>query len=145
MGLFTRLKQGQKYSDTWPLQPKLSPIFPENRIIKAVKFAQKTTPAIAVMSLVWQQLMTPSQISALSIAIITALFALSLPIQGIYWLGWRSCQTLPKITATHYQTIFAKVNQKQTLTKVEKPTYMDLAILLKLAKQHLGNAFWDEL
>ena len=37
---FSTLKQGQIYLQTWPLEAKLGIIFPENRIIKATKFAQ---------------------------------------------------------------------------------------------------------
>ena len=41
---FSTLKQGQIYLQTWPLEAKLGMIFPENRIIKATKFAQKFMP-----------------------------------------------------------------------------------------------------
>ncbi len=46
---FSTLKQGQIYLQTWPLEAKLGMIFPENRIIKATKFAQKFMPFMAVL------------------------------------------------------------------------------------------------
>ena len=47
---FSTLKQGQIYLQTWPLEAKLGIIFPENRIIKATKFAQKFMPFMAVFA-----------------------------------------------------------------------------------------------
>ena len=47
---FSTLKRGQIYLQTWPLEAKLGIIFPENRIIKATKFAQKFMPFMAVFS-----------------------------------------------------------------------------------------------
>ena len=44
---FSTLKRGQIYLQTWPLESKLGIIFPENRIIKATKFAQKFMPFMA--------------------------------------------------------------------------------------------------
>ena len=48
---FSTLKRGQIYLQTWPLEAKLGIIFPENRIIKATKFAQKFMPFMAVKGL----------------------------------------------------------------------------------------------
>ena len=87
---FSTLKQGQIYLQTWPLEAKLGIIFPENRIIKATKFAQKFMPFMAVFAVVWQQLYAKMDLTALAIAILTALCALVMPLQGLYWLGKRA-------------------------------------------------------
>ena len=87
---FSTLKQGQIYLQTWPLEAKLGIIFPENRIIKATKFAQKFMPFMAVFAVVWQQLYAKMDLIALAIAILTALCALVMPLQGLYWLGKRA-------------------------------------------------------
>ena len=72
---FSTLKRGQIYLQTWPLEAKLGIIFPENRIIKATKFAQKFMPFMAVFSVVWQQLYAKTDLTALAIAILTALYS----------------------------------------------------------------------
>ena len=48
MSFFSVFKQGQTYLNTWPQEAKLGMIFPENRVMKATRFAQKTMPIIAV-------------------------------------------------------------------------------------------------
>ena len=48
--IFFNLKTRQIYLQTWPLEAKLGMIFPENRIIKATKFAQKFMPFMAVFA-----------------------------------------------------------------------------------------------
>ena len=88
--IFFNLKQGQIYLQLWPLEAKLGIIFPENRIIKATKFAQKFMPFMAVFAVVWQQLYAKMDLTALAIAILTALCALVMPLQGLYWLGKRA-------------------------------------------------------
>ena len=87
---FSTLKQGQVYLQTWPLEAKLGMIFPENRIINATKFAQKFMPFMAVFAVVWQQLYAKADLTAFSLAILTALCALAMPFQGLYWLGKRA-------------------------------------------------------
>ena len=88
--IFSTLKRGQIYLQTWPLESKLGIIFPENRIIKATKFAQKFMPFMAVFSVVWQQLYAKTDLTALAIAILTALCALVMPLQA--YTGWENVQ-----------------------------------------------------
>lgn len=146
MGFFSLLKQGQKYADSWPLQPKLAAIFPESRVIKATKFAQKLMPFIAVFSIVWQQLYAKHHDVAFSLAILTALFALCIPFQGLYWLGKRAQTPLPPQSAVKFKQISQQLILKQVvLAQIDKPTYQDLAELLQKAERHLGREFWDEL
>ena len=88
---FTTLKQGQIYLQTWPLEAKLGIIFPENRIIKATKFAQKFMPFMAVFAVVWQQLYSKADLTAFSLAILTALCAFSDAIARLILVG-KTCK-----------------------------------------------------
>lgn len=146
LNMLKRLKKGQIYADTWVLHPKLGAIFPENRVIKTTKFAQKMMPFIAVFSIVWQQFASKGNDIAFAASILTALFALCLPLQGLYWLGKRADQLLPMQSAVKFQQIFAQLQQQGIALEIfEKPTYSDLASLLKKAQQHLPESFWQEL
>ncbi|MGQ0286250.1 terminus macrodomain insulation protein YfbV [Pasteurellaceae bacterium 22721_9_1] len=146
MSLLTIFNQGQTYLKTWPMHPKLGAIFPENRVIKATTFAQKMMPFIAVFAIVWQQMLAPHHFVALTAAILTALFALCLPLQGLYWLGKRATQALSPQSAVKYQQLFSQLcKENVAVMPVEKPTYQDLALLLQKAEQHLSTDFWNEL
>lgn len=144
MGFFSLIKQGQKYADTWLMSPILGAIFPENRVIQSTKFAQKLMPFVAVFSIVWQQIYAKNNNMAFSIAVLTALFALCIPFQGLYWLGKRAKTQLPPQSAVKFQQIFQQLAQKNiTLQNRDNPTYQDLAELLRLADKHLGAEFWQ--
>ncbi|POB65974.1 hypothetical protein CRN59_33580, partial [Vibrio vulnificus] len=100
-------RDGQKYMDTWPMRKELSAIFPEQRIIKATRFGIKVMPAIAAISVLTQ--MAFNNYQALPQAIVMALFALSLPLQGMWWLGHRSNTQLPPALATWYRELHQKI------------------------------------
>ncbi|KGQ71250.1 hypothetical protein A1D23_08680 [Chelonobacter oris] len=146
MHFLTTFKQGQIYLETWPKKPKLGMIFPENRVMRSVRFAQRVMPAVAVLAIVWQQMALPGNQMALAAAVLTALFALSFPLQGLWWLGKRSQRILPPVSQRAYQKIGVQL-QKQDLPfqPAETPNFMDLAKLLKKADTHLSADFWDEL
>ena len=55
--IFSTIKRGQIYLQTWHRIETRYYFPPENRIIKATKFAQKFMPFMAVFSVVWQQLL----------------------------------------------------------------------------------------
>ena len=146
MSILAVLQDGQRYLKTWPLESKLGMIFPENRVIKATQFAQKATPFFAVLAIVWQQLYG-TDISSISAAILTALFALLLPVQGLYWLGKRAKTPLSPQSAVWFYDIIQKLHQvKVTLPQVtEAPTYQHLAEVLKKAQQKLDRTFWQDI
>ena len=133
---FSTLKQGQIYLQTWPLEAKLGMIFPENRIIKATKFA-----------VVWQQLYAKADLTAFSLAILTALCALAMPFQGLYWLGKRANLPLePQSSQWFYEISERLRKQHESLPTVQdKPTYQHLAEVLRKAQQKLDKAFWQEI
>ncbi|MCW9698134.1 MULTISPECIES: terminus macrodomain insulation protein YfbV [unclassified Avibacterium] len=146
MKFFTALQQGQQYLDTWPLMPKLGMIFPENRVIKATQFSQKLMPFLAVFALVWQQMYAKGDMVALAATILTALFSLCLPLQGLYWLGKRAKTPLPQQSAVQFLQICQQLEKVGSGVKIpEKPTYQDLAFVLKKAAQKLPADVWQSL
>ncbi|VEI44903.1 membrane protein [Actinobacillus equuli] len=74
----------------------------------------------------------PSQ-SILANAIITSLFALSLPYQGLYWLGKRAASPLPLSLLGWYQELKQKLINENKKWKTKQcplirisPTYCNL-------------------
>ncbi|MBV7387712.1 DUF412 family protein [Pasteurellaceae bacterium TAE3-ERU1] len=146
MSLLKIYQDGRRYLNTWVLHPKLGMIFPENRVIRAIRFGEKATPALAVLAIVWQRLTLPHSQMALAAAIVTALFALSLPLQGVFWLGKRAQTPLNAQSRQAYQHICVALKAKGVaVNEVDKPHFYDLACVLGQAKQHLGDNFWEEL
>lgn len=144
--MYNTLKLGQRYLKTWPLIPKLNIIFPENRVIKATLFGQKIMPFLAVSLIVWQQLFAKHDSIAFATAILTALFALSLPLQGLYWLGNRSKSFLPAQTKIWFDRIIEALQQKNiNFAPIEKPTYQNLATVLRKAEHKLDVGFWQKI
>lgn len=66
-------------------------------------------------------------------AVATALFALSLPMQGLWWLGKRSVTPLPPAILNWFYEVRGKLQESgQVLAPVEgKPDYRALADTLK--------------
>ena len=83
---FQVFQRGQHYMKTWPSDKSLAPVFPENRISTATRFAVRFMPPLAVFTLTWQIALG----GQLGPAVATAIFACSLPMQGLWWLGRRS-------------------------------------------------------
>ncbi len=95
-GWFRMFQRGQHYMKTWPNDKRLAPVFPENRVSTATRFAIRFMPPLAVFTLTWQIAMG----GQLGPAVATALFACSLPMQGLWWLGKRSVTPLPPTDRT---------------------------------------------
>ncbi|MDB1124457.1 terminus macrodomain insulation protein YfbV [Vibrio algarum] len=139
-GLFHSLRNGQKYMDTWPMRKELSPIFPEHRIIKATRFGIKVMPAVAMISLLMQ--MSFHNMQAMPQAVVVALFAISLPLQGMWWLGNRSNTKLPPALAGWYRELHQKILETGfALEPISpKPRYKELAIILNRAFRQLDKS-----
>ncbi|VDZ72424.1 inner membrane protein [Atlantibacter hermannii] len=86
VSFFSLFRRGQHYAKTWPMEKRLAPMFVENRSIRATRFAIRFMPPVAVFTLTWQIALG----GQLGPAVATALFAISLPMQGLWWLGKRS-------------------------------------------------------
>lgn len=143
IGSFSFFRRGQRYAKTWPLQKSLAPVFIENRIIRATRFAIRFMPPIAAFTLCWQIALG----GQLGPAVATALFAISLPLQGLWWLGKRSVTPLPPSTLNWFWQVREKLEQAgQALSPLErKPDYQALAEILRRAFNHLDKTFLDDL
>jgi uncharacterized protein len=143
VGIVHSLKDGQKYMDIWPMRKELTPIFPEQRIIKATRFGIKVMPAIAAISILTQ--MTFDNSSAIPQAVIVALFAISLPLQGMWWLGNRANTKLPSSLASWYRELHQKVVESGYALEPAKsqPRYKDLANILNRAFRQLDSSSFE--
>lgn len=134
-------RDGQTYMKTWPMQKELYALFPECRVISATKFSISVMPPIAVVSAA----LFINQFGETFIpqAIAIAAFFLSLPLQGLMWLGHRSNQTLPPALKAWYIEIHQKMQQQgvQVTAIKAKPRYKELASLLKKAFTELDRVF----
>lgn len=141
MNLVKIFKSGQTYMSICPQDRALAYSFPELKIINYIKTATKFLPPLIVGLIVWQYYMN-AQIAVTSI---TILFALSLPIQGIFWLGKRSQSPLPLNLVDCYNHIRTQLISKNVLANSKKNdnklTFEDFMNLLNLAKIHLGSYF----
>ena len=79
--------------------------------------------------------------------ILTALCALVMPFQGLYWLGKRAKSPLePQSSQWFYEISERLRKQHESLPTVQdKPTYQHLAEVLRKAQQKLDKAFWQEI
>ena len=79
--------------------------------------------------------------------ILTALCALVMPLQGLYWLGKRAKSPLePQSSQWFYEISERLRKQHESLPTVQdKPTYQHLAEVLRKAQQKLDKAFWQEI
>ncbi len=138
-GIVLSLKDGQRYMDTWPMRKELNLLFPEQRIIKATRFGIKMMPAVAAISVLTQ--MTFQNVQAMPQTIIIALFAISLPLQGIWWLGNRANTQLPPALASWYRELYQKIVETGfALEPIKsKPRYKELAMVLNRAFRQLDK------
>lgn len=139
-GIVHSLKDGQKYMDTWPMRKELNLLFPEQRMIKATRFGIKVMPAVAAISVLTQ--MTFHNVHAMPQSIIIALFAISLPLQGIWWLGNRANTQLPPALASWYRELYQKIVETGFALEPIKsqPRYKELAMVLNRAFRQLDKA-----
>ncbi|MFY8275127.1 terminus macrodomain insulation protein YfbV [Pseudoalteromonas sp. SSDWG2] len=142
--LILQMQQGYSYAKLWPARRELAPIFPENRVTSATLFAAKVMPAAAITSLVVQlQLLGPDYAGP---ALAFALLILSLPAQGLLWLGKRATSPLPPSMAVWYKELYSKMVAKgyDGAPAKAKPRYVELAQLLKDMFEKMDKAFRQE-
>lgn len=140
VGLIHSLKDGQSYMEIWPVRKELGAIFPEQRIIKATRFGIKVMFTVAAISVLTQ--MAFNNYNALPQSIVVALFAISLPLQGIWWLGARSNTKLPPSLASWYRELHQKIVETGFALEPVKarPRYKELAIILNRAFRQLDKS-----
>ncbi|MGL4858957.1 MAG: terminus macrodomain insulation protein YfbV [Enterobacteriaceae bacterium] len=137
------LQKGKKYMQTWPNEKRLAVIFPENRVIQFTRFGIRYMPFLAVFTLTWQIAMG----GQLGPAVATALFACSLPMQGLWWLGKRAQTPLPPRLRHWFQEMRDKLLSAghSLAPQKELPTYQSLAELLKRVFKQFDQTFLDDL
>lgn len=142
-GWFKLLRLGQHYMKTWPADKRLAPVFPENRVVRTTLFAIRFMPPLAVFTLSWQIALG----GQLGPVVATALFALSLPMQGLWWLGRRAITPLPPSLLQWFHDIRHRLLEAGLALAPleEKPTYQMLADVLKRAFKQLDKTFLDDL
>ena len=139
------IHDGREYMKLWPMKKELYTLFPECRIISATRFGIKVMPPVAVFTLVIQVQTLGMEFFPQALAF--CIFFLSLPVQGLYWLGSRANQQLPPEIKGWYQDIYAKMqNQGCALERLpRKPRFKELAKLLNTAFSQLDKAFTSRL
>lgn len=144
--MYSTLQAGQHYLNTFPNQKKLGLFMPDYRLIRLVKFASRFMPAFACFALIWQYFFYDPEQSVLANALITALFALSIPFQGLFWLGRRAKSPLPLSLLPWYEELRQKlISERHNIADQAVPSYQDFANLLQLAEKTWGQSYFDEL
>lgn len=144
--MYHTLQAGQRYLMTYPNQKKLSLFMPDYRLIRLIRFAGKSMPAFACFALIWQYFFNDPDQSVLANATLTALFALSIPFQGLFWLGRRAKSPLPLSLLEWYETLRQKlISEQHRIADQAVPSYQDFANLLQLAEKTWGQRYFDEL
>ena len=138
---FGKLRDGQRYMNDWPMQRELYLLFPEARVISATRLAIKWMPPAAIVCAAVMLQVNGMAYAPQSLTL--ALFFLSLPLQGLLWLGHRSNQTLPPSIKAWYQEIHSKMREQGCNVAITRstPRYRELALLLKKAFKELDRAF----
>ncbi|RTR34179.1 terminus macrodomain insulation protein YfbV [Shewanella atlantica] len=143
--VFKTLGEGRQYMKTWPMVRQLSFYFPEYRVIRATQIAVPLMPLLALLA-------ASSQLyihgwAFLPQAITIALFFISLPIQGLLWLGWRARHPLPLTLLDWCDQLTTKLTNMGIQCRPLGPRacYLDMALILKSAFERLDEHYWEEL
>lgn len=144
--MYNTLQAGQHYLNTFPNQKKLNLFLPDYRLIRLVKFSAKVMPAFACFAVIWQYFFSDPEQTITANSTLTALFALSIPFQGLYWLGRRAKSPLPLSLLEWYETLRQKlISEQHNIADQAVPSYQDFANLLQLAEKTWGDQYFDEL
>ncbi|BDY03998.1 terminus macrodomain insulation protein YfbV [Ferrimonas sp. YFM] len=145
MTFFETLRCGNHYMKQWPRAVQLAPLFPEYRVIKATELAIRVMPPVAVFCLWFQlQWLGPESLPQI---IASTLFLLSLPLQGLYWLGWRSQQLLPRPLVAWCDDLRSRMLEagEQIAPLGARARYLNMAQLLRRVFNKLDNGEWHRL
>ncbi|SHH37404.1 terminus macrodomain insulation protein YfbV [Ferrimonas marina] len=142
MQLIERLHEGHRYMKAWPLHPVLAGRFPEERVIRATRFGLRWLPVVAMLGLAFQISAMGSEI--LPVALAQAMLIISIPLQGLYWLGWRSVQPLPLPVLNWCKEVRARLVEAgcEVAPLMPQSQYRHMACLLERAFRRLDDAFW---
>lgn len=138
------LHVGVQYKKTFPLTHPLTMFWPERRVIRWTKLAEQLLPAIAAFGLMVQ--LQFNGIDFLPMALVQALFVLSLPVQAWYWLGHRALAPLPPSVQSLYQEYAERLAAMGVQLPVSQGqrNYLQLAELLVLMQRQFGESCWQD-
>ncbi|WP_392562154.1 terminus macrodomain insulation protein YfbV [Orbus sturtevantii] len=141
MNVIKLFKTGHKYMTVCSTDKSLASSFPEIKIIFYIKMANRYLPPLIIALFIWQFYMHANIITT----VITAIFAFSLPVQGILWLGKRASLPLPLNLLPWYIETQQKLVQLGVLAKksVEKETIdlMHFMQLYQISAHHLDDEY----
>ncbi|MDK1311192.1 terminus macrodomain insulation protein YfbV [Pseudoalteromonas ardens] len=141
--LISQVQLGRQYAKEWPMRKELTLLFPEFRVIKATEFALQVMPALAIISVFVQT--SYLGMAYLPQAITIALFFLSLPVQGLLWLGKRADTRLNPALNSWYKELHHKmVANGYQADAARDPKYRELAKLLNDMFEKMDKAFAKE-
>lgn len=135
------MRDGQDYMKVWPMQKQLFSLFPDGQIIMATQLGIKIMPPFAVISAAI--MLNANGGSFLPQALAVAAFFISLPVQGLLWLGLRANKPLPPSVKGWYREIHLKMKEQgcHLHSMKSQPRYKELALLLKTAFDELDRVF----
>ncbi|CAH9057789.1 hypothetical protein PSECIP111951_01740 [Pseudoalteromonas holothuriae] len=142
--LISQVQLGRQYAKEWPMRKELAPVFAEFRVIKATEISLSVMPMLAIFTVFFQTSQLGMQYLPQAIAV--ALFFLSLPVQGLLWLGKRSETPLNPSLYSWYNELYHKMvaNGYDSPMASRKPRYQDLAKLLSDMFNKMDKAFTKE-
>lgn len=137
--LRSMLHAGVQYKKAFPVDAEITKLWPERRIIRLTKWAERWLTGVAVIGFSIQLQLNGMEFLLSGLA--QALFILSLPVHGWYWLGQRALSPLPPAAWSLYQDYALKLSALGV--KVPKNsgqvTYQHLADVLALMQQQLSG------
>ena len=142
--VMSQVQLGRAYAKTWPMRKEVAPLFAEFKVIRATELAITVMPILAMLTLFFQlNYLGPDFLPQ---AIASSLFFISLPLQGLLWLGKRAQTELEPAMLQWYNELFAKMvaNGYDAQMGKNKPRYLELAELLKDMFDKMDKAFTKE-
>lgn len=142
--VMSQVQIGRVYAKKWPMRKELAPLFAEFKVIKATELAITVMPILAMLTLFFQLHYLGSDF--LPQAIASALFFISLPLQGLLWLGKRAQTELEPAMQRWYNELYAKMvaNGYQAQRSEKKPRYLELEELLNDMFDKMDKTFTKE-
>jgi hypothetical protein len=142
--MISQVQLGRDYAKAWPMRKELAPIFAEYRVIKATELGITVMPILAIVTIFSQTSVLGMQYLPQAIAI--ALFFLSLPVQGLLWLGKRAETQLSPQLSSWYHELHDKMvaHGYESQISAKRPRYQELAKLLNDMFSKMDKAFTKE-
>jgi len=150
--VISQVQLGRAYAKTWPMRKEVAPLFAEFKVIRATELAITVMPILAMLTLFFQlnylgpDFLPQAIASSLFFIYIFVCSFLTLPLQGLLWLGKRAQTELEPAMLQWYNELFAKMiaNGYDAQMGKNKPRYLELAELLKDMFDKMDKTFTKE-